>query len=299
METGRPSKTVRQLRRIAALPYNSFFERAINEIRQKYTILEDASEAKNWFKNLLWEYKRSTFAYIFKIRSEHLLYDIIHLPHDLPAFEMHLEEDLQHKLAIGAGEMQTLLETEVPFERDILLLLRRFHLPTAMYFMVLQYALTGDSSWIQLLHMRPEAHCFVGMETGELVLRVTVTGLYPWTTREEWDDLWEGTVKDSLEDIDAFLCGRKFRRKRSLQEALYRRFKRWYQSYQSSLDRQMKRWSEWYQLVEVRGLRISEALDEWEKSHPEQVPAKGIDESTVSKAVAEFRKIITPVSTET
>ena len=61
----------------------------------------------------------------------------------------------------------------------------------------------------------------------------------------------------------------------------------------------MERWSEWYQLVEVQGLKISEALEEWEKSHPDQVPAKGIDESTVSKGVAEFRKIITPVSTET
>ena len=289
------SITTEQLKRIAALPYNLFFEREINGIRRKYAIPEDASEAKNWFKNLLREYRKSTFAFIFKLRSEHLPYDIIRLPHDLPAFEMHLEEDLQHELAIGAGEMRTLRETEVPLERDILLLLRRFDLPQALYFMVLQYALTHDSSWIQLLHIRSEAHCLFGMETGEIALRVTVTGLYPWTTREEWDDLWEGTVKDSLEDLDAFLCGREFHRKRSLQEALYRRFKRWYQSYQSSLDRQMKRWSEWFQLVEIEGMPIGEALRQWEESHPEQVPAKGIDESTVSKAIGEFRKIITPI----
>lgn len=292
MEKGKLGKTARQLQRIAALPYNPFFEEEIKGIRQRYTIPEDSTKAKDWFKNLLRKYKKSTFAFFFKRTSE------IHFPYELPTFELHFEEDSKHEIARGAGEMQTILETEVPLEIEILLLLRRFGLPSAMYFIVLQYALTHDSSWIQLLHIRPEARCFFGMETGEIALRVTVTGLYPWTTREEWDDLWEGTVKDSLEDLDAFLCGREFHRKRSLQEALYRRFKRWYQSYQSSLDRQMKRWSEWYQLVEVRGLRISEALEEWEKSHPEQVPDKGIDESTVSKAVKEFREIITPIPVE-
>lgn len=296
MEKEKLSKTTRQLQRIAALPYNPFFEREINDIRRKYEIPEDAAVAKNWFRSLLWKYKKSTFAFLFKLSSERLPYGVFSLPHDLAAYEIiNLEEGLKHEVSAEAREMKTLFETEVPLERDILLLIQRFGLPDAIYFLTLQYLLTGNKEWIDLLQIRPYAHCIFGMETGEIGLRVTITGLYPWTTREEWDDLWEGTVKDSLEDLDAFICGRKFHRKRSLSESLYRRFKRWSESYQSSLDRQMKRWSEWYQMVEVDGKSLKTALGRWEEEHPEQVPAKGIDESTVSKAVAEFRRIITPL----
>lgn len=277
-----------QLQRIAALPYNPFFEDEIKGIRQRYAIPADSTKAKSWFGKLLLKYERSALALLYQNIDKQ------NIPYLTPAVQLDFGEQLRNEIARRSRQMHTLLETEVPLERDILLLLRRFRIPLALYFFVLQYTLTGDKSWLHPVHMRPNAHCDFPVEIGEIAsLRVIVTGLFPWTTKEEWDDLWEGTVKDCLEDIDAFLCGRKFHRKRPLQESLYMRFKQWYHSYQMSLNKQMKRWSEWYQLSETEGLGPKQALEEWEKEHEDQ---RGkFDPSTIAKAIKSFREIITPI----
>ena len=106
--------------------------------------------------------------------------------------------------------------------------------------------------------------------------------MYPWTTKKDLDKLWNQIILTELEKVNE--SGSKRARKRATLK---------------SLREQIKRWAEWYQMVEIEGFSLKSALQRWEELHPDEVPLKNIDESTVSKAVAEFRKIITPLADNT
>lgn len=271
----RKLKATRQLQCIAALRYNTHFEKEVKAIRQRYAIPQDVTEAKDWFTNLLSKHKKNTFAYFFK-----LFFENRRLPYGEAAFSLDFKEGFPSILSKGSVGMESILQTEIPLELSILLLLPRFGLPMSMYFTILQYTLTEEKFWLHPSWFKPTVKHEFGIETGQVESTVTITGLAPWTTKKQWDDIWDSEVKPLLKIQGKALGIAKLARNRTTLE---------------SLEKEMKRYAEWYQLIIVQGLKVKEALTKWENEHPEQVdPNKPYDESTVSRALQEFCEIIKP-----
>ena len=256
MQKRKPSPPITwRLKCISALPYNPNFAEEVTKLRQKYQIPGDSDKASRWFLRLLKKYEKSAYA-------------------------MSFDKDEFPSLADRA--LENVLQTEIPIELDILMLLKRYCLPLGMYFMVTEHVLSGIEVWLYPFLPRPKSKCEFDFTRGEPELKATITGITFLTTKKEWDFIWDNRVKQYLKALRAQLLG--------VTEPANKR------TTLLSLAGQIKRWSEWYQLVEIEGLPIGKALRRWEGSHPEQVPANGFDESTVSKAISEFRKIITPIS---
>ena len=113
-------------------------------------------------------------------------------------------------------------------------------------------------------------------EEPQIVFTVSVNR---WCTKKLWIKLW-----DSVSEEVARMRER------------YGRVSKKTPTITSSLRKQIERWWEWYKFVEIEGDSIKRAIEKWQLQHPDQVSSKDIDESTVSKAVAKFREIITPIS---
>jgi hypothetical protein len=290
---GKKPQTYITLQRIAALPYNSYFKQAVEQIREKYGVSEDTILAKEWFKNLLREHNKNTVSLLYSIEHPYL-------PHTEPVKELEIDKELRNSLTSRSTSTKTLQDTGIPIEKDILTLLHRFSIPCSVYFVILLYTLTYSERWLDPLYLRPMATCSSLGGTGDIsTLTVTITGIYPWTTKAEWDDLWDGWVKDYIEDLASFLEKRKISRRKSREDTLFQRFKRWYKSYQLDIDKQMKKWSEWYDMVRIQGLTLEETANRWRDMHEEEYdPDKDVDLTTISKAVAEFEYLITPTATD-
>ncbi|MFC1874096.1 hypothetical protein ACFLYX_02205 [Chloroflexota bacterium] len=243
-----------QHHRIAALPFNPFFEEEANKLRQKYSIPEDGKEAWRWLEGMLHRYDKTAFALFFNERESR---------------------------SFGGLAVKRINDTEVPLEREILIVLRRFGLPQRLFRNIQTYVVTGDRLWLDLRLMQPKVKVRSDFEKGQEIT-VTISGLSLWTTKQQWGDIWNRNVKEELEitkrDMKDMFGVVEPSRKQATPETLYG---------------QMQRWSEWYQLSEVQGLRPSEALDEWEEAHPEQ--RGDYDLSTVTKAITEFREILNPI----
>jgi len=257
-------EATRELQRIVALSYNPYFEEEVKKIRQTYRVpTGDLEKALNW--------------YIFKYAIK---YGKSTYPLSTPKSSSPWLEFL-----LGAEELKHIYDTEVPLEQDILLLLGHFQLPGTAFHNVLLYILTDDGLWLDPYFFAPNVE--VKWDTRKMLpeLTVTVTGLGPWATKKQWEDIWDGRVKQEVE-IAGKACKEVYgTAKPGKKRATLK-----------SYIEQMQRWSEWYQLSETRGLGPAKALDKWDEDHPDQYG--NFDLSTVTHAIGEFKKIITPVRIE-
>ena len=271
-------ETTRQLQRIVALRYNPFFEEFAKQIRQEYAIPENSTEAQDWFKDLLGRYKKSAFGFFFKSFFEKGT-----LPFATGAFALGNIGSTYHPWVAPRelNEMNSIIDTEVPFERHILAVLPRFGVPFAMYFVIIRYVLTGNKSWLHPLWLQPEVECEFDLKTGQPWLKVTIPGLGPWTTKKQWDEIWDNNIKLYLKALGEVLGTTQPSRKRATF---------------LSLEKQIKRYAEWYQLSEEQGLGPTPALEMWYNSHPDE--RDKYDVSAITHAITEFREIITPTAIE-
>jgi len=177
-----------------------------------------------------------------------------------------------------------ILGATLPLDKEILVLLVRFGLPLTGFTHVLYYVVFNtktflDPSWATTPIVNTKLHC----EQGLMELKVNVSRINIWTTKEQWIRIWSRDIKPSLdtlkeeykEKLGIVAPGRK-----SASPEL--------------MLGQMKRWSEWYHLSETEQLGPVEALRQWEINHPEE--SGKYDQSTAIKAIAKFREIITPIS---
>lgn len=253
--------STKRLMRIAALPYNHFFGNEVQKIRKEYAIPADYKEAWDWFFQ---EHAASG------LRAAWSLFD----PNPL----------------LMNATAKTIYHTEVPLEKDIVLVMIKFQLPSYVFFRVLQYVLLNDIRCLDPQVFAPNATFEPDTRRGLPEWKITVTGITPWTTKGQWDEIW-AMINQFDEFWDEFEDGRMKKVIEILK--LGRSTKR---PTVESYRKQMKRWSEWYQLCVIQGMSAVKALDKWEKDHPEQIdPDNPIDPSTVTRAVKDFQEIIRPV----
>lgn len=252
-------RATRQLQCIAALPCNPNLDEDVTHLRQTYRI-PVGEGAFEWFD------------------TEHSA------KYGARAYDLFMLERKNPWLR----RLESITDTKVPLERDILVLVYRYGLPMRAFANVLCYALTDDKKCLHPGAFLPMVDCYLDIDkVGGLL--VTVTGLSPWTTKKEWAAIWDFPVKQEAE-----------RAKRVYAEALGMAEPGKKRHTIESYVEQMQRYSEWYQLSgwtsEAQGLGPTKALEEWEKGHPDQ--AGRFDLSTLTHAVREFREIITPIPSD-
>jgi hypothetical protein len=252
-------EATQHLQRIAALPYNPYFEGEVQKIRKEYAIPADCKKAWDWFfKN----------HHTGGLRAAWPLFNT----ETFPLFET----------------SQSINRTEVPLEQDVVRVMERFQLPSYVFYRILQYVLLKDKRCLDPQIFDPNAVFEPVIRRGIPEWKITITGVYPWTKQKKWDEIWFEIQKkwDDFADgtfekiIQALKSGTSTKR-----PAI------------ESYHEQMKRYSEWYQLSEIEGLGPVKTLKRWEEKHPEEVdPDDPIDPSTVTHAIQEFREIITPIT---
>lgn len=250
-------RMARQLQRIVALPYNPYLDEQVGEIRQKYSIPVDRKKASDWFYlEYAMSYRKCAYP-LFIPRGQALF--------------------LQSK------EVKTIYDTEVPLEREILILLQRFQLPDYVFESLLRYVIGDDKISLDPLAFEPKVEFDWDYRKGLPELKVTIAGLSHLTTEKQWKQIWNRQVKQRInrakEDYKEVFGIAGSSRKRITLE---------------SYREQIKRWSEWYQLSEIQGLGPTGALKKWEKDHPDECGK--FEVSTVTHAIKEFGEIIRPSS---
>lgn len=267
----------RQFQRIAALPYNPYFEKEVKQIRQKYAIPTDGKKAREWLSYLEHKLKYSEWGYpLFTPKAKDSF---------LEGKEARtITEVLESK------EARTIYPIEVLVGLEALILLQRFRLPKYVFRNVHQYVLTGYKIMLDPSRLAPKVEFELNVITKGLPeWKVTITGLGPWATKKQWAEIWDSKVKQRVEEarktceeVDGIA---ELGRKRATLEAY---------------SEQMRRWSEWYQLSEIQRLGPKQALDKWlldEDRADQWNPDEPFALSTVTKAIDEFRDIITPLQT--
>lgn len=260
-------EVTRQLQRIAALPYNLIFEEEAKKIRQKYAIPQHG--AADWFRQYWHKYGKSATALLGAFKGPRLVPGTVGW--------MGVTDD-----ELAAKAVDSITDTKVPLEREILLLLSRFGLPLRMFQAVLEYILEDDRRWLHLSVLEPAVRLTVSVREGELELMVTIR-LTHLTTKKHWKEIWDEQIEPELKQMrlaykEEYGIGDPGRKRTTL----------------VAFAEQMKRWSEWYRLSEVEGLGPTKALVKWEEECSDE---RGkFDQSTVTHAIKDFEEIITPIA---
>ena len=264
-------ETTLQLQRLAALPYNHYFEAEVVKLHNKYAVPEDPRQADDWLDNQLREELGIGPEIMPSLRGMLDSATFHHGNEALTVLEMIALRE--HPRTISTRfKKDTDWSWNNPLFRDIGNLLERFRLPVQMRYSVLRYISTGKKEWLDLLE--PWFKCEIDLTTDIPEFRVTVGGFIPWITKKQWLDIWNTLYEKGVSHIS------QSARKRATAK---------------SLREQMQRWSEWHQLSETHGLGPVQALNRWESEHPDECGK--YDLSTVTHAIQEFRKIITPLQT--
>jgi hypothetical protein len=265
-------KATRQFQRIAALPYNPYFEEALKQIRQKYEIPTAGKKADHFLQYL----------------AQHLKYNELGYPLVTPGDRDPFHETMRTIAEVlESKEARTIYPIEVLVGLEALVLLRRYRLPKYVFRNVHQYLLTGHKTLLAPSSLAPrvEFELISVVKKGLPEWKVTITGLGPWATKRQWAQIWDSKVRKKVEEIRMVVekvdgMG-ELGRKRATVE---------------SYREQMQRWAEWHQLSVIQAMSAVKALDKWEKNHPEQIdPDNPIDPSTVTRAVKDFQEITRPV----
>ena len=260
-----------QLQRLAALPYNHYFEAEVVKLHKKYAIPEDPHQADDWLDSQLREELGISSKTTQSIRAMLTSPTFHHGNAALTFIEMVALREHPRTLSVKLKKDAD-WSWNSPLFRDIGNLLERFRLPVQMRYNVLRYISTGNKEWLDLLE--PWVKGQIDLTTGIPEFCVTVGGFIPWITKKQWLAIWNTLRKEGLSPIS------RSARKRATIE---------------SLREQMQRWSEWYRLSETQGLGTVRALERWESEHPDECGR--YDLSTLTHAVQEFRGIIAPVQT--
>lgn len=170
---------------------------------------------------------------------------------------------------------EKLWETEVPLLKAAIYLILESGLPLRMRSNIGLYIVTNNekylTNWRGLnITVAPN------MKSARVQLAITVDGIDEWTTEQQWREVWEHWVKPGSRMLGEPVPPNKR------------------PGYGKKLQERIKRYAEWYQLSELDGLGPAEALKIWDKHYPNE--AGNYNESTVSKAVSRFGKLITPIS---
>ena len=64
-----------------------------------------------------------------------------------------------------------------------------------MHYTVVHYVVTGQKEWIHPVFQEPSVNCEFEVKTGVDTLTVTITRLAWWTTKKEWDNIWDRDIK--------------------------------------------------------------------------------------------------------
>jgi hypothetical protein len=284
------------LQRLATLPYNPFFYEEVRSIRQKYNIPSDSRKAVDWFRKYIGQYEEHSDKLLFW----ELFQDDEAKPDSLESLEekgyAQYKTPANTLIQIGYGSVHLLqqreideelakaiMDTEVPLERDVVELLRRFQLPRSAFYGVMRHILLDANVWEPSYWFPLQVYLDLEEHLRRKDLTVTVAGIGPWTTKMQWEAIWHG-IEVAVENHSEFFHMEKPSKKHATIE-----------SYQE----QMQRWADWYELSQIQGMGPTEALKKWIKDNPEQAytpdgEAK-YDVSTVTKAIQEFREIMTPL----
>ena len=257
-------EATQQLKRIAALPYNPNAKDDIKVIRERYGLDKlNTEQAFEWYENQI---KRNQSRGLIKSAYAYLFPD---------------------RFPDRASEIQQVMEgpfdTQIPVEKDIGDFMARYQIPLRAFLDVLNYVCRGNLEDVWRHWHSPSVEYVQELQDAVFNLKITIRNITAWTTKKEWEEIWNKDILPLRETSRELLGVEGPLPKRATLE---------------SMDRKMKRSSQWYQLS-LNGLTIREVLDQWSEKYKEQVPEKGIDESTVTKDINEFQQIITPISVKT
>jgi len=185
---GKQVEATRQLQRITALPYNPHFEEEVKKLRQKYAVPEDSIEASRWFASHWLPYGKSANALSSAFKG---------------SFATPVGDFVTHVVIpeIAARAVDTITDTKVPLEREILLILLRYRLPLTMFPAILEYVLTDRKEWLQPELQRPTMMSELDFSKGEPEFTVIVNHLTSRTTKKQWEQIWKDEVKPKLDSL--------------------------------------------------------------------------------------------------
>lgn len=245
---------------------------------EEFKFIPDPEPGYKWYLEMITKYKNNSLSFYYKVFWKRgvffPIWEVV-----LAAFQVRYWDSPWR--AKNPCKMETLVDTEVPFELDLIGILRRYGLPLSTFYYALGYTLSGDT-----FDVAPHRYWFKNVRflhhniTGEDELTVCVT-LHPWDNRQAWNLCWP-QVSRALKN----LC-----RLRGISKPSTKRntvFSFWFQ---------IVRWGEWYHLSEIQKLGPVRALKKWEEHYPKQ--AGRFDLSTVTHAIKRFRQIITPAELKT
>lgn len=173
-----------------------------------------------------------------------------------------------------ATSNEKLWQTEVPLWKAAIYLIDKFGLPLRMRSNIGLYVVTNNEGFLKNWKGL-DVEFSINVKAAKLQLAITVDGIDAWTTEVQWREVWKNWVKPL---------------KRNLGEPLPANKR---PGYGKALQERIKRYAEWYGLSELEQLGPTGALNKWSELHKDE--SGKYNESTVSKAVQEFRKLITPI----
>jgi hypothetical protein len=165
-----------------------------------------------------------------------------------------------------------------PLGLEIKSLGKRFGLPGLCLRLIVSYLVENEQDSLTTKGLGPITNIDRSSEGGFPTLDIKLLRISPWITKKDWDNIWQNSVKAKVDELR--------RNNPDYRDIIRTRFR------VEKYCEQMKRWARWYQLSEVEGLGPTEALARWEKENPTE--RRIFDQSTVTKAIKEFKEIITP-----
>ncbi len=248
------SHSTRELQRIAALPFNPFFQEDVKQIRKRYQITPGI-DAYEWFLRERMKYHKSVYSFFISDKKSFFRYT----------------------------KAKNVLDTDIPLELDILLVISRYDIPISSFEGVLLFILTDNRIWLDSI-LRPEVKVITDSQRGEVLLNITISNVHSSFSKKEWNAIWEDQIKLQLISL---------KKAYSIEFGTLSPGKK--RSSVESYREQMQRWSEWYKLSEIDRLGPTNALAKWLDDHKDKLTQYDkYDVSTVTHAIQEFREIITP-----
>ena len=235
-------------RRIYVLPYHPLFKKDVKSVRTLLRLPEngisDEKQASAWL-------------------HDHIGLKTPYSP-DSPT------------IPLGAAIVQSaseakLFDTEIPLWHFAGVLAQKYGIPLRMRNHIGVYILTNDEEWLYVWNGL-DVTVSVNIKAGKPQFAVIVDGIDTWTTRTQWQSVWDNYGKHIRR-----LAGKIPESKRNAPNP--------------ALRERIRRYAEWYELSEQPNSGPAKALREWENKHKNEMGKYDI--STVTKAVKEFRRLIT------
>lgn len=165
-------------------------------------------------------------------------------------------------------------ETDVPLWQVAIILIYLFGLPLRMRNSVGLYVVINNESFLTNWKGL-DVDFAINVKAATPQFAVTVDGIDAWTTEQQWREVWKTLIQPLKGNLgEPIPANKRTGRGKALRERI-------------------KRYAEWYELSEKPDSGPANALKEWEKLHTKDSGKH--DASTVSKAIQEFRRLITPI----